>query len=739
MPSHLGSVAVALILGLAPLAAAEENPEFRGRRLASVLQDLRARGLNLIYSSAVVTGDLVVTVEPESERPRAILDEILPPLGLTARDGPAGSILIVRSPQQAPEPRPSYPVFVEEIVVTPGKLSIVRQDPVSPRTVRHESVLLVPSIGADVSRVIESLPGVTAPDHSAAFSLRGGQPRDAALVLDGLELYEPFHLTSFQSPFSFVDSGIVDRIDVYGGGLTADFGDRHGGFVTMSTWAPEDPYRTRIEIGSLNSRFAYGAPTASGSFLISARTWYPEALRDTMELGEDGLDPRFSDAYVRASFHVSPRTSLSVHALAADDRLEFSEAEENESVDYRSRSSYVWLRALQAWSPEMYSETVLSAGRLDRSREGISEPEDEIVAVSDERAVDLLGLRQDWTWEISGSQLLRAGFDVRRLKAEYRYARSAVSSRLDPAGTSGGIYLAHRARLSPDFATEVGVRWDRQSHTNDHQWSPRLNAVWHPGERSEVRLGLGGFHQSQRIHELHIEDGETAFAPAELSRQAELTWQQELPGRLSLRLDGYYRRLSRLQPRYENLFNPIELFPETEADRVRVKPERARLYGAEILLSGGSDRRFHGWVSYAWSSATDVIDGKGVPRSWDQTHAVKWLFGYRPGERWSLSLSGSAHTGWPTTPVTAPGALGPRNSDRFPDYARFDAKASRAFPLSGGRLRLDLEIVNLTDRENVCCVDEISFETREDGTVDVLRELDSWLGITPSLSVTLEL
>ena len=87
---------------------------------------------------------------PRTENPRAILDEILPPLGLTARDGPAGSILIVRSPksrlspQQPTEPRPSYPVFVEEIVVTPGKLSIMRQDPASPRTVGSENVLLVP-------------------------------------------------------------------------------------------------------------------------------------------------------------------------------------------------------------------------------------------------------------------------------------------------------------------------------------------------------------------------------------------------------------------------------------------------------------------------------------------------------------------------------------------------------------------------------------------------------------------
>lgn len=749
------SIAAVLILGILSgmgSLGAEESRTYRGRRLAEVLQDLRARGLNLIFSSAVVTGDLVVAAEPESTRPRAILDEVLAPAGLAARAGPADSILIVRIPRgPAPE---SYPVFVEEIVVTPGKLSIVRQDQDSPLTVGRGDIVLVPSIGGDVSRVIEGLPGVAAPDHSAEFNVRGSQARDVAIVLDGLELYEPFHLQEFQSPFSFIDSEIIDRIDFYSGGLTADFGDRHGGLVRMSTGAPEEPDRARIEIGSLNSRFAYGGPTAAGSWLIAARTWYPEALRQTMELGEDGLDPRFGDAYLKYSLHVSPRTSVSVHGLAAYDRLEFDEADGDESVDHQSRSSYLWLRALRSWSPAAYSETIFSVGHLDRSREGISAPDDEIIAVSDHRTVDILGLEQDLTWELSSTQLLRGGIEARRLKAEYLYANGEPDSltprRLHPAGTSVGLYLAHRASLTPSFATELGARWDRQSHTDDDQLSPRLNAVWRRGDRSELRLSLGRFYQSQRINELRIEDGEIDFSRAELSRQAELTYQQELPGRLRLRLDAYYRKLSRLHPRSENLFNPIELFPETEPDRVLVRPERARLRGVELLLRGDPNLAIHWWMSYAWSSAQDVIDGVDVPRSWDQTHAVKWLAGYRPGRRWSFSLSGTVHTGWPTTPATGElttlpdgstgvtRVLGPRNSGRFPDYARLDVKASRVFPLPGGRLRVNAEIVNLTDRQNACCVDELFFEPRADGTVDVIRELDSWLGITPSLSVLWE-
>jgi hypothetical protein len=748
------SIAVVLALALLPAAFADQNPTYQGRRLAEVLQDLRARGLNLIFSSAVVPADLRVTIEPGSTQPRAILAEILPPLGLTARDGPGGSLLIVRArvPARVTVAPEVYPRFVEEIVVTPGKLSIVREEQSSPLTVDDADAVLVPSFGGDVSRVIEMLPGVATPDHSAAFSVRGSQSRDVSFVLDGLELYEPFHLQSFQSPFSLIDGEILDTIDVYAGGLTADFGDRHGGFVKMSTLVPQDPHRTRIEIGSLNSRFAVGAPAPAGAWLVSARAWYPEALRRTMELGEDGLDPRFGDGYVKYSFHVSPQTIVSAHALGASDRLEFNEPDGEESVDYRNRNSYLWLRALRAWTPGIHSETVFSVGHLDRSRKGVSAPEDEVIAVSDHRTVNLLGLKHDASWELSGSHLLRGGFEIRRLEAEYRYSKGGDSPRqLDPAGTSTALYLTHRASLSPDVATELGVRWDRQTHTGDAQLSPRLNAVWRRGDRSELRLSLGRFDQSQRINELRVEDGETVFSPAELSRQAELTYQQELPRGLRLRLDAYYRRLSRLHPRAENLFNPIELFPETEPDRVLLRPDRARLRGMEVLLRGDPNEPLHWWVSYAWSSARDVIDGEVEPRSWDQPHAVKWLAGYRPGEHWYFSLSGVAHTGWPTTPATGElttlpdgstritRVLGPRNSDRFPDYARFDVKASRAFPLRNGRLRLDAEIVNLTDRKNACCVDEFFFAAGSDGTVDVKRELDSWLGITPSLSVSWEL
>ena len=831
-------LALALVFpaGAPGVSAGASARTYRGLPLAEALNLLQESGLHLIYSSAIVDETALVTVEPEATEPRAVLEEILAPLGLAVRNGPGRALLIVRSSvkvetgtlrgrvvstargapvagatvnlgdaQSPTATRPDgtfeireieggvhevviqaqgyytrtlsnvrvrasdttgvtvrlkpLPTYLEEIIVTPSTLSLMQEDQTSQLSVNDDDSVLVPTYGGDVSRVVEQLPGVAAPDNSAAFNVRGSQVNDVSFILDGLELYEPFHLLRFQSPFSFVDADIVDTIDFIGGAFTADFGDRHGGVIKVSTWAPEDPHSTKIGVSSLNTRVSHGGPLrdGAGSWLASGRTWYPGAFGNTIELGESGLKPKFGDAYLSLSLNVSPTTVISGHALMAYDNFKFNEVGGNETVDSANRSGYFWLRALKSWPGKMLTETILSAGSLGQSRKGFSEPEQILLSVNDNRVVNFYGLKHDLSYQIADAHLIRAGAEIRSMHSEYDYSSgpandpaSQTTVNLNPIGLSISGYVAYRAAVTERVATEVGVRYDRQSYTDEHQFSPRLNAVWRMGDRSELRLGLGQYYQSQRIHELHVEDGETEFRPAELSRQAALTYQQGLPRDMSIRFDAYYRKLTRLHPRYENLFDPVVLYPETEMDRVLVAANHARLSGIEVLFRTAPAKPIYGSVSYAWSRAEDVIDGQGVPRNWDQTHAGKFLVGYRHGDIWSFSVSGTAHTGWPTTPVTAtattlPGGAiqfnqinGDRNTDRFPTYSRLDVKTSRAFTIPGGRLRLDLEVLNVANRDNACCVDDFNYRARPNGSVEVDREFQSWLGRTPTFSIVWE-
>ena len=574
----------------------------------------------MVFSSSAVDAKIRVTAEPLATEPRAILDEILEPLGLRAEDGPDGVVLILRAvgpallagrvvsaargtpvggavvaitdvgmeattgpdgafllrgvpagthdvyveaagffPQTASiEVRPTRTRdllvgleprrdFVEEIVVTPGRVALLQQEDPSTVSLSDEDVLLAPSFGGDVSRIVESLPGVAAPDNSAAFNVRGSLAQDVSYVLDGLELYEPYHLLQFRSPFSHLDTDIVDRVDFLGGPFSADFGDRHGGIVQISTGAPSEDARTQISVGNINSHLSHGSrlPGRDASWLASLRVWYPEQFRESIEIGEPGLKPRFADAYLGATFVISPRTVLSAHTLIATDEFDFAERREEQTADTSSSSGHFWVRALRTWSQEVFSETILSAGWIDRFRRGISDPEDELMIVEDERDTDFYGLRHDMTWRVSHANRLKGGLDLRHLSTDYHYSRvpvedpaSAVALDPEPAGASIGLYLADRMALSDDVVLELGVRWDRQAWTEDSHVSPRLSALWRLGKRSEMRIGLGDYFQSQRVYELRVEDGETDFRPAERSSQAGLTFTHRFASDIRFRLDS---------------------------------------------------------------------------------------------------------------------------------------------------------------------------------------------------------
>ena len=53
-------------------------------------------------------------------------------------------------------------------------------------------------------------------------------------------------------------------------------------------------------------------------------------------------------------------------------------------------------------------------------------------------------------------------------------------------------------------------------------------------------------------------------------------------------------------------------------------------------------------------------------------------------------------------------------------------------------MRVELSILNATDRNNACCVDEVQFEAAPDGQIYGHTSYDNWLGITPLFSLVWE-
>jgi outer membrane cobalamin receptor len=94
----------ALVLVSAATAAGQTTAgTYAGRLLEDVLVALRAAGLKIVFSSALVKPEMRVGAEPRGTTSRRIAEEVLKPHGLELRNGPGGSLLVVRASRRAGE------------------------------------------------------------------------------------------------------------------------------------------------------------------------------------------------------------------------------------------------------------------------------------------------------------------------------------------------------------------------------------------------------------------------------------------------------------------------------------------------------------------------------------------------------------------------------------------------------------------------------------------------------------
>ena len=725
---------------------------------------------------------------------------------VTGADGRFGLAAVAAGRHFLEASRPGYIVQQTEIRVTPGSSSelvvelrpipltteridveAVRpglsSDEISTLSLGRTELSALPRLGEDLVRPLTLLPGTAGNDVSARFHVRGGRADEVMVQVDGYEILEPYHLKDFNSALSVIAPDTVGAARLLTGGFSAQFGDRMGGVLDLTTREPSGQLRRELALSALHAEAGSSGrlPRDRGRWLTALRFG---SLDLAASVAHDERDPQFADAFCKIDLMLAPNRSLRGYLLFSSDRLDFTESlgeiehlEAGEAAEgvvrfgTRYLNGDLWASYHAVFGSSFYLESRASASRVKRDRRGNELAESGELVIRDERVLQVAAFAQDWSFRRGDHLDLKWGFEARDLDVEYDYdnersltdplavigSRPPVSSTRFEQGFDGeqyGVYLASRLRPVEPLTLEAGVRYDENTILDDEQFSPRISLAYLLGPNSRLTAAWGHFYQSQRVYELQVEDGETSFHPSERSEHRIVGFEhtfrggREREGRPrrgpTLRVELYEHRINHPRPRFENLFDPISIAPEVEADRVRIAPESGRARGVEIFVSGGG-RRFDWFASYAHARTFDRIDGRRVPRSIDQPDAVKLDLSYRSPWRWDFNVALEARSGWPTTAITAELAsgedgegqivprLGPLYGERLPIYRRLDVRASRRFHLRRGELRLFVDVQNLTDARNVRGF-EISFETA-DGEVRVVKDEELWSPVVPSVGV----
>jgi hypothetical protein len=632
------------------------------------------------------------------------------------------------------------PIPLEELVVSPSTFGMLRTQGPSGQILTRTDLEAQPHPGNDIVRAVERLPGVATTDYSAKPFVRGARAEEVLIVLDGLELYDPYHIKYWDGSISIVDVEAVGEVSLTTGGFTTEYGDRSAGVLAMrSADPPPGPARTTVGLDFLSSILKTEGTfhDGKGSWSASARRGFLAFVFDLMNLyPEEDLRPAYWDVFSRARYEVQPGHRLSAQILHAGDD---NRGVEVDSTIYRIRygNSYGWLNWEADFGDDLSARTVASVGRLTQNREGtdyLRTGGAPVLRVADESATRVLGLRQDWRFRSSERTMLKGGFDLRWGTVDYDYFRARrayVVNETDPngpdvwlrhdtlllapsrAGSEVGVYLAGRLKLTEALTVESGLRYDRQSHTGEHQVSPRIQAAWELRPGTTLRGAWGHYHQPHGINELWVGDADTTFYAAQKAEHRIVGLDHRWRSGYSVRLEAYQRLLSDPLPEYRWVArNMGALWEEAPNDRVFVHPTEGRAEGIELFVRSPAARRLTWSGSYTLSRTEERVRGRWVPRPLDQRHALNLQIAFRPTPDWSVAAAWVYHSPWPFTEVAyrfgetvhgvpfADRYVDVLNQGRLMPYQRLDFRASRRLREGRSDLLLYVDVFNVLNREN---------------------------------------
>ena len=736
---------------LLAVAIGVASPKYAGRPLLEALRLLESSGLHLVYSEEIVPPALIVDAEPRSTEPRKILDELLAPHRLRAVAGPRDTLVIVRVQERAPR----KPVMLSEIVVTPSHFQVLA----GTQFLGRDEVRSLPHAADDLYRALARLPGTTSDDITARPNLRGGTQDEVAVIVDGAEVYDPFHMRDLMRAFSTIDAEAVGDVSLLSGGFPAEYGGRMGGIIDVNTLTPARN-RTEVGLSILNTRVlsqgVFGR--GRGEWLLSLRHGY---LREVLQMiGLTGFKPQYDDATGKVQWTFRDSTLLSLHFLGSRDRFRNDDIGSTASAKYGDR--YVWLNLRTAARERLYLQSVLSMRESTTDRHGkYGLPGwDEAGSADDVRSANMIAWKNDATVDFA-HHVIKGGVALRRVHASYAYNGSGTirfgpkleggpppsfvrATNLKVQGSELSAYVADRVQLGARGVFEAGARLDDASYApGSARVAPRVNVLLNASDRTSVRLAWGRFIQTQRIDDLPVEDGISTFERPQSADHRVIGVDHAFAGGWTGRAEFYDKRFKDLRTRFENAFDRVVLFAELRGDRIAIHPEAASARGVEVLVRSDFAKPFSGWLSYSRATATDRIHGVDVPRAWDQRDTMTAGINVRRGSAWNFNAVATTHTGWPTTPVAGSvvgGRLvltgGALNSLRLPSYKRVDFRVSREFRVRHSAVSAFVEVFNALNWSNVVHVDYFDVIEGPRGAVQVVPRYESLVTALPSFGIT---
>lgn len=602
-------------------------------------------------------------------------------------------------------------------------------------TLTSGEVTRVAGVSGDTVKVVQNLPGVArAPGGFGLLVVRGGNPTDTRVYVDGVEVPLVFH---FGGLTSIVPSELVEAVDFEAGNFGVRYGRATGGRIDLRTRDPGAKRLHAVADGNLYHAMAMaeGPVREDLSVAIAVRRSYADAMISAAARNSDAFSvsvaPRYYDYQGKVAWRPTSDDTLRLSLFGSDDRMEFTGVKTGglEDLD-RLRIGMAFAQATASWDhrfPEGAKARVAVA-------HGVIDVANQFGGFASERdRFQITSLRAEGSRDVGKRLTLAAGADTRFVPAaslELEYPeipppnelpspdQRKIRAHLRLQAMEAGLWTEATWKPIEGLAIVPGLRAEREvfAHgmTAEMTWlDPRLSARYTMREATTVKAAAGLFHQPPQPVYLTQEWGNPDLHQ-EGARHYMVGVEQRISGPLTLDLQLYYKGL-------------FDLALPTDAVVLRdgqLAPERytnggtGKAYGAELLLRWNPGGRFFGWLAYSVSRSIrdqKVVGGTIMPAGdeFDQPHNVVALGTLDLPELWDGFSAGFRvryTTGNPFRRTVS--AVYDADADRYqpvveaaagarmPDFFQLDLRADKRWTHRTWILSAYLEVQNVTNRKN---------------------------------------
>jgi len=591
-------------------------------------------------------------------------------------------------------------IDVNEITVSAERMRFEKKVDVSRVNISNRDIRRAPAfVEADLFRTLQLLPSVSASnDFNAALIVRGGSPDENLILLDGTEIYNPYHIGGV---FSTFNADMISDAEFLAGGFPAKFGGRLSSVLNI-TGREGDSKNGRLpqsfngvkkywdfsgvsgNISLLSSKILTEGLLYKGSWMFSARRTYFDKFVDMYYNSKDENSPGnyyFWDTHLKLKFAPNTTNQFFYSQFSGKDNLflgiggngfpgidfawDWGNSTKNLTWKYIPLSNYLITSRLSKTTYNFNVDFAINfnAGEEDTTTTiNLDQSETSDLSFYLDNLVEDVDINQSMKYIINDDLSIDMGWQIKNLSLKYTETFAGqqttnISSRPQTTSTFFNINW----NPNPLIGTISGLRISKFNGYDKLLINPKFSIKYNPVSDLAIKVSMGRYSQflytvNQEEELLRIVDFWQPIPEGKKPQEADhiivgLEYWMSVGNNMSL--ETYYKSYSTI---YD--INPRADVMDVEATLAIAGTAEA---GGIELLYRFNKNKLSGWLSYAYSKIERTVDlnSDGIiwdeqeiyPAKYDKPHSFNTLISYSINDKYTMGLTTSFSSGQTYTPV----------------------------------------------------------------------------------------